>query len=92
METCRNTWPGDQYKGINTRWRIPDGPLFEVQFHTQESFDAKQFTHAAYERIRGSNVSEDEYDELISFQAKVSTRIPEPDGARNILNYQMKEV
>ena len=28
------------------------GQRFEVQFHTRASFEAKQLTHAAYERLR----------------------------------------
>lgn len=47
-----NSWDSPDYKGINTRWRTPDGPLFEVQFHTPESFAAKQETHAMYEKVR----------------------------------------
>lgn len=38
-----NSWTNEQYKGINSRWRVPDdGQLFEVQFHTQASLDAKK--------------------------------------------------
>ena len=49
----KNSWEGDQYKGINTQWRDPEtAQLFEVQFHTQASYEAKQLSHAAYERIR----------------------------------------
>ncbi len=49
----RNSWGSETYKGINSRWRVPDGgQLFEVQFHTAISFEAKQLTHQAYERIR----------------------------------------
>ena len=51
----RNTWIDDQYKGINSRWREPEsGVIFEVQFHTQASLEAKELTHKAYERIRSS--------------------------------------
>ena len=49
----RNSWGCEEYKGINSRWRVPEnGQLFEVQFHTQISFEAKQLTHPAYERLR----------------------------------------
>ena len=42
-----------EYKGINTRWVTQEGQRFEVQFHTSESFHAKQnVTHDAYERLR----------------------------------------
>jgi hypothetical protein len=56
----RNTWDREEYKGINSWWREPvSGLLLEVQFHTQASYEAKQLTHAAYERIRdpGTNAA-----------------------------------
>ena len=76
MEFSRNSWDGTQYKGINTRWRTPAGQIFEVQFHTPESFEAKQLTHAAYERIRSPAASDQERDELYQFQSEVSASIP----------------
>ena len=46
-------WSDDKYKGINSQWIEPDsGQRFEVQFHTRISFEAKQLTHHAYERLR----------------------------------------
>lgn len=48
-----NTWaPGNVYQGINAVLRAPDGTLFELQFHTPESFTAKSSTHADYELAR----------------------------------------
>ena len=53
LEKVKNTWSGEQYKGINSQWIDPDsGQRFEVQFHTRISFEAKQLTHDAYERLR----------------------------------------
>ena len=50
----KNLWDSEQYKGINSQWHRPEtGLRFEVQFHTPESFEAKELTHGAYERIRG---------------------------------------
>ena len=69
------------YKGINTRWVTQEGQRFEVQFHTPESFHAKQnVTHRAYERLRNLLTSDAERGELESFQREVSSRIelPEP--------------
>jgi hypothetical protein len=44
----RGTWDDDQYKGINARWQEPEsGVIFEVQFHTQASLEAKELTHKA---------------------------------------------
>ena len=52
MYLSRNSWGNLEYKGINTRWVTQEGQRFEVQFHTPESFHAKQnITHEAYERI-----------------------------------------
>ena len=55
MHKLKNSWSDDQYKGINSQWIEPDtGQRFEVQFHTRISFEAKQLTHPAYERLRTS--------------------------------------
>jgi hypothetical protein len=89
----RNTWSSEQYKGINTRWREPDsGVIFEVQFHTQASLEAKELTHGAYERIR-SNDDETaetirEVTELKTFQLKVNGKIPIPPGVMEYEDYR----
>ena len=81
----KNSWSGDQYKGINTQWREPKtGQLFEVQFHTSASFEAKQLTHGAYERIRNPQTSDAELDELEDFQRQACGKIPIPPGATEI--------
>lgn len=88
----KNSWESDQYKGINTQWREPEsGQLFEVQFHTSASFEAKQLTHAAYERIRTLKTSDREVDELEHFQRQVCAKIPVPPGASAILEYPRRE-
>ena len=60
------------------------GLLFEVQFHTRASFEAKQLTHAAYERLRNSLTPDIERDELQEFQRKVSAEIPIPPRVAGI--------
>ena len=53
LHKISNSWSEEQYKGINSQWIEPgSGQRFEVQFHTRTSFEAKQLTHDAYERIR----------------------------------------
>jgi hypothetical protein len=91
MVSSRNFWSSTQYKGINTRWRAASGQLFEIQAHTQESFEAKQLTHGAYERIRSSPPDGAERLELYAFQADVSTKVPVPDGAHSIPDYYEDE-
>jgi hypothetical protein len=84
----RNSWDSPDYKGVNTRWLGPDGQVFEVQFHTPESYQAKQLTHTAYERLRTENAPGAERPELEAFQQEVSVRIPVPDGATGIPDYR----
>ena len=84
----QNSWEDDQYKGINSRWREPDsGMLFEVQFHTQESLDAKELTHSAYERIRDTKTPPDEIRRLKEYQRDVCAGIMIPPGATEIPDY-----
>ncbi|MFI7547673.1 hypothetical protein [Actinoplanes sp. NPDC049599] len=53
VESPKNGWkPGSMgnYKGINTTWRDPvTGHLFEVQFHTPDSFWVNKLEHPFYE-------------------------------------------
>jgi len=81
----RNTWDGDHYKGLNTRWRDPaTGVRMEVQFHTHESYEAKQVTHGIYERQRDPQTSPAELRELHHVQRELVSCIPIPPGALEI--------
>jgi hypothetical protein len=80
----RNTWDHDEYKGINTRWMTPSSERFEVQFHTPESFQAKQLTHEAYERLRVIKPPSVERPELEGFQRKATSCVPLPDGVTEV--------
>jgi hypothetical protein len=83
-----NTWEQEQYKGINSRWRVPDsGQMFEVQFHTEASFAGKQETHGAYQKLRSPETPKAEREELQQYQREVTARIPIPRGAVDIPNY-----
>ena len=73
LQKLRNSWSDEQYKGINSQWIERDtGQRFEVQFHTRISFEAKDLTHDAYERIRSKQA--DVFEELVleAFQRKVA--------------------
>lgn len=85
----KNSWTAEEYKGINSRWRDPgSGQLFEVQFHTRASFDAKQETHAAYEKLRSPETPKAEQDRLAAYQREISARIPIPPSAADIPGYR----
>jgi hypothetical protein len=88
LDKLKNSWSGDQYKGINSQWIEPDtGQRFEVQFHTRISFEAKQLTHGAYERLRSQHA--DKFEDLVleAFQKKVAAEVPVPPGADSIPDY-----
>jgi hypothetical protein len=86
----KNLWADEQYKGINSQWRRPEtGLRFEVQFHTQESLEAKELTHEAYERIRGP-VSVTERAELEGFQRRVNAFLVTPEDIATIKDYPEK--
>jgi hypothetical protein len=90
FELCKlkNSWSKEEYQGINSQWIEPDsGQRFEVQFHTCISFEAKQLTHDAYERLRSGQLDEFEKMVLKAFQRKVSADVPAPLGATDIPDY-----
>jgi hypothetical protein len=81
----RNWWEHAEYKGINTWWRVLEkDQLFEVQFHTLASYDAKQETHEAYEGIRSLPPDHEDVHELHAYQREVTAKIPIPPGAPDI--------
>ena len=88
LQKLKNSWSGEEYRGINSQWIEPDtGQRFEVQFHTRISFEAKQLTHTAYERLRTNQA--DVFEELVleAFQKKVAADVPLPPGAADIPDY-----
>jgi hypothetical protein len=92
LHQLKNSWSGDEYKGINSQWIEPaTGQRFEVQFHTRISFEAKQLTHDAYERIRTEQADEFEKMVLKAFQRKVSAEVPIPPGAADISDYSERD-
>jgi hypothetical protein len=92
LSRLRNSWSEDQYKGINSQWVEPDsGQRFEVQFHTRISFEAKQLTHGAYERLRTGQPDKFEQMVLEAFQKKVTADVPVPRGATDIPDYPPRD-
>ena len=79
VKAVKNSWASDQYKGINSQWReLGTGQRFEVQFHTWASFETKQHTHAAYERIRSPETSPGERERLERVPAPSQHEDPDP--------------
>jgi hypothetical protein len=90
MFYSKNHWRDDpEYKGINARWLTPEGQRFEVQFHTAESFHAKQeVTHGAYERSRNPLTGRRERRELEAFQRGVCSFITVPGEIGSIPDFK----
>ena len=58
-----------------------------MQFHTRISFEAKQLTHGAYERLRTRQADKFEQMVLEAFQKKVTAEVPVPVGAESIPDF-----
>jgi hypothetical protein len=86
------SWDAEEYKGINSQWREPgSGQFFEVQFHTPESWEAKQKTHEAYEKIQSPTTAPAERVQLRAYQREISASIPVPPGALEFFPFKHKE-
>lgn len=83
----KNTFlPDAPYKGLNTQLRSPDGQLFELQFHTPQSFDVKQnLTHKLYEEFRVLAEGDPRRAEIAGKLIDISRAIPEPKGLADTL-------
>lgn len=87
-----NRWDGDEYKGINSRWvDAQSGQSFEIQFHTPESWDAKQKTHDTYEKLDNPETPVREVEQLRAYQRQVSSKIELPDRWKEITDYRKPE-
>jgi len=85
-------WSGDEYKGINSQWRdTASGQLFEVQFHTSESWNAKQQTHDAYEKIECPITPSEERARLRAYQRQIAASVPVPPGALDFTSYKVED-
>lgn len=56
LTEVENTWESftreKPYRGVNCTLKAPDGQLFEIQFHTPESYAVKRLNHAYYDELR----------------------------------------
>jgi hypothetical protein len=83
----KNTWLDEtsSYKGINVQMQSPDGQVFELQFHTPESFWAKdEGTHAIFEQMRKVPKGSPEWEALNEQQMEIARKLRVPDGIDKI--------
>lgn len=78
----KNTWKNDSaYKGVNTFIQNEDGDVFEMQYHTQQSFDLKNgLLHKLYEQFRNPKTPFHEKEKLLLEMRKLSSKIKVPRG------------
>ena len=93
LQARKPAWESIDYKGINSQWHDPvSGLLFEVQFHTRDSWEVKQATHDPYVRIADPRTTPLERAQLEKLQQEVSADVPVPPGALEIPHYTRKEL
>lgn len=82
----RNTFKkGQPYMGINTTYLTPEGEMFELQFHTPESFHMKDvINHPLYEQQRILPISDPAWRALRDQMILNSSAVPIPPGAASI--------
>ncbi|WP_086660874.1 ALF repeat-containing protein [Lentzea kentuckyensis] len=73
----------NKYRGINTTWKFED-QLFEFQFHTEKSLQAKTIEHPWYELRRVPGTTQLEIDHAIAQGELIFADVPFPDRAIEI--------
>ena len=83
----KNTWndKNNPYKGINTIVKDKDGFKFEVQYHTQESFNLKNNEmHELYEKARVLEKNSEEYLNLSNQMFDMSEKLHIPKDIEKV--------
>lgn len=82
----KNTWKNDSaYKGVNTFIQNENGDVFEMQYHTQQSFDVKNgLLHKLYEKFRDLKTPIHEKEKLLLEMRRLSSKIKVPEGVELI--------
>jgi hypothetical protein len=92
LQLRKPSWDDADYKGVNSRWQDPRSRTwFEVQFHTPESWEAKQATHDIYEKMADPRTTPWQRSQLEDQQQKISARVTIPDGAAGIAHYRAED-
>lgn len=83
---AKNYWqPGDPYSGLNMVAQHPDGHVFELQFHTPDSYAMKEHdNHVLYERYRAADTPVAERRELYATMAQKWDDVVVPTGVMAI--------
>lgn len=85
----KNLWINKKnpYNGINTYVKDAVGNKFEVQYHTVDSFEAKQNAHKLYEKIRKGNLSSEDMRKITEEMRNVFNSVAVPKGIEEVKSY-----
>lgn len=86
IKRVKNTFfEGEVYKGINTLLCDKKGNMFELQFHTQDSYELKVGKlHKLYEKYRKLDIESEEAKVIKHKMIKLSEAIKNPKGVEKI--------
>lgn len=85
IQKFENTWGSRDYSGINSVRLDPrSGVIFEVQFHTPESFAAKTESHPLYEMTRLPGLSPEARAAAVAASRSISDKVKAPPGATDL--------
>lgn len=68
------------YRGINTTVISSQKQIFELQFHTEESFRLKTETHHLYQEMRDKDISEEREIKLVEMMKVKAAEVKRPEG------------
>ena len=85
-DVIKNYWLNKRnpYNGINTIVKSPNGQKFEIQYHTPESYLAKDAMHGLYEKWRIMDKSSLEAVELRKQMYQISSRMKIPKNISEV--------
>lgn len=81
-----NSFGTPGYKGINTLVKSPDGYIFELQYHTPESFRIKELNHKLYEEFRLDSTNLSRKKELAKMMNDIFNKVKLPRDIDRIRN------
>lgn len=87
VSAVKNYWLRSEnpYNGINTFIKTESGYEFEIQYHTQESFDLKMGElHGLYEKARLLDETSKEHEKLTKTMFELSSSLDVPKGIQSI--------
>lgn len=83
--------PALPYRGINTYVQDPNGYWFEIQFHTDESYEALRANHKLYREQREVTTPQERKEEIAQLMMDASSKVPVPEGCDTIRQYQLEK-